>query len=120
MSQALTAHDGRRRQAGARGALAPGIVGCFRRELGAAFLRAGAPTRLVELQLACLQAIEGAPPLALGIIDARGDDEALAALALARCEARLERGPFAGDAGTLGVVRARGRDRGRRGCGERE
>ena len=93
--------------------LAPRVVGRLGGELGAALRRARAPSFLVELELARAQGIEAAPALHLGIVDARRDDEAIAALARARRIARLDRGALFGDPMALGVVGS-GRARRRR------
>ena len=105
--------DGRgSRGAGRRGARA--ARSCSRRASSAALAAARrcAPpcvraSLLVELELARAQASSRAAGAPLGIVDARRDDEAVAALARSRRVARLDRGALFGDA-----VRAR-----RRRCG---
>ena len=93
--------------------LAPSVVRRLGAELGAALRRAGTPLFLVELELARAQGIEPAPPLHLGVVDARRDDEAIAAFARTRRVARLDRGSLFGNPMPLGVIGGNGRRRSR-------
>jgi hypothetical protein len=94
-------------------ALSARILGRLVCQLGLSLLAAFVTPCLVDNELACPQPIERLALLGLRLVETRGNDEALATLALAADEACLDGGTFLGDLRSF-LGRLRGGCSGRR------